>query len=217
MRKKSLDSLDRKLPFLVVAVLLFCLGGAFSGLIDLPSPAPSAKAPVAGQGPYANLARPTAPVRLVVPSLSIKAPVLPIEVSPDAVLDPPRNPHDVGWWKRSAKPGATTGQTVLTGHTVHTGGGVMDRLSKLEDGSDLMVVTKKGTMLYRSTKVVIYTKAQLAKHSVDLFGQKRKQNRLVLITCTGWTGSDYTSNVVVFADPIGVAQPPAATTQDPSV
>ena len=26
----------------------------------------------------------------------------------------------------------------------------------------------------------------------------------MLITCTGWTGSSYTSNVVVFADPLGV-------------
>ena len=26
----------------------------------------------------------------------------------------------------------------------------------------------------------------------------------MLITCTGWTGSSYKSNIIVFADPLGV-------------
>jgi hypothetical protein len=51
---------------------------------------------------------------------------------------------------------------------------------------------------------VTWSKAELAKRSVELFSQKREDERLVLITCTGWTGSEYTSNVVVFADPLGV-------------
>ena len=38
----------------------------------------------------------------------------------------------------------------------------------------------------------------------EIFGQQRGSNRLVLITCSGWTGSGYTSNVVVFAEPLGV-------------
>ena len=29
----------------------------------------------------------------------------------------------------------------------------------------------------------------------------------MLITCTGWAGSDYTSNIVVFAKPLGVRDP----------
>ena len=52
--------------------------------------------------------------------------------------------------------------------------------------------------------MVIYSQAQIDKHYVTLFSQARRYNRLVLITCTGWTGSDYTSNVVVFAEPLGV-------------
>ena len=97
-------------------------------------------------------------MRLVVPALKIRAPIKPIEVNDRQVLDPPRNPRDVGWWKRSARPGATQGQTVLTGHTVHTGGGVMDRLGKLRKGQNVKVVTRKGTMVYRTTKVVTWTK-----------------------------------------------------------
>jgi len=153
---------------------------------------------------YHQLASPAKPVRLVVPALKLRARVLPIQVNSQRVLDPPRNPRDVGWWRGSTRPGATHGQTVLTGHTVHTGGGAMDHLGRLRKGQVVKVVTPKGTMVYRTTRVVTWSKAELAKRSVELFGQKRDQPRLVLITCTGWTGSTYTSNVVVFADPLGV-------------
>src|SRR5689334_2590694 len=117
-------------PLLVVAGLMAVLGFALPGGDD--------EAVASG---YTTMAAPAAPVRLVVPALKVRAPVLPIEVSPQAVLDPPRNPRDVGWWKRSARPGAQHGQTVLTGHTVHTGGGVMDQLGRLRPGQKVKVVT----------------------------------------------------------------------------
>lgn len=178
---------------LVVAAVMVAAGFLWPSARDEPT--------AAGFEP---MSAPAAPVRLVVPALKVRAPVLPIEVTPQAVLDPPRNPRDVGWWRRSARPGAERGQTVLTGHTVHTGGGVMDRLGKLRRGQVVKVVTRRGTMVYRTTRVVTWTKAELAKRSVALFAQKRPTNRLVLITCTGWTGSSYTSNIVVFAQPLGV-------------
>jgi LPXTG-site transpeptidase (sortase) family protein len=153
---------------------------------------------------YHAMASPAKPVRLVIPALKIRATVDPIEVDDQGVLDPPRNPREVGWWRRSAKPGATRGQTVLTGHTVHTGGGVMDHLGRLREGQLVKVVTRKGPMVYRTSKVVTWSKAELAKRSVQIFGQQRQDERLVLITCSGWTGHDYTSNVVVFAEPLGV-------------
>jgi LPXTG-site transpeptidase (sortase) family protein len=152
---------------------------------------------------YHAMAAPAAPVRLVIPALKIRAPIQPIDVN-GSVLDPPHNPRDVGWWRKSARPGATHGQTVLTGHTVHTGGGVMDHLGRLHQGQLVKVVTRQGTMVYRTTRVVTWSKPELAKRAVELFGQGRKDDRLVLITCTGWTGKEYTSNVVVFAQPLGV-------------
>ena len=39
----------------------------------------------------------------------VDAPVVPIQVSSDAVLDPPRDAQDVGWWDGSAQPGARAG------------------------------------------------------------------------------------------------------------
>jgi LPXTG-site transpeptidase (sortase) family protein len=158
---------------------------------------------------FRPLSSPATPVKLIVPSLKLHAAIRPIEVNSSNVLDPPSDVREVGWWRRSVRPGADHGQTVLTGHTVHDGGGVMDRLGKLHRGDVVRVVTPKGAMVYRTTKVLTLTKAQLAHRSSGLFGQTRPSNRLVLVTCTGWTGSDYTSNVVVFAKPLGVRKPPA--------
>jgi LPXTG-site transpeptidase (sortase) family protein len=158
---------------------------------------------------FRPLSSPAKPVKLIIPSQKIRAAIRPIEVNSSNVLDPPSDVREVGWWRRSVRPGAHHGQTVLTGHTVHDGGGVMDRLGKLHVGRVVRVVTPKGTMAYRATKVLTLTKPQLAQRSRDLFGQTRPSNRLVLITCTGWTGSDYTSNVVVFAKPLGVPNTPA--------
>jgi len=174
----------------------------------IPSPGLSAAGPDAGfgQGRFHSLTRPAVPQLLIVPSIGLKAPIIPISVDANRVLTPPADVHEVGWWRRSAKPGAATGQTLITGHTVHTGGGVMNRLGDLRPGAVVQVKTKLGVVEYRATKVFVYTKAELAKHVNDLFGQQRPHNRLVLITCTGWTGSEYTSNIIVFADQLGVRQ-----------
>lgn len=199
--RSALDRLEKTGQALTAVALWLLLGATVGGLV-IPN-APSLAAPG-----YHDLPSAAAPVRLVVPSLHIDAPIVPIEVTADATLDPPSNPQEVGYWKRSAKPGSLTGQTVITGHTVHTGGGQMDHLGSIRQGATIKIVTPAGTMWYRETQVVVYSKAQLSKHAEELFGQHRQHNRLVLITCTGWTGTEYTSNVVVFATPLGVPNTP---------
>jgi LPXTG-site transpeptidase (sortase) family protein len=168
-----------------------------------------------GQGRFHSLARPAVPQLLIVPSIGLRAPIVPISVDGNRVLTPPADVHKVGWWRHSAKPGAQTGQTLITGHTVHTGGGVMNRLGELRPGDVVQVKTKLGLVEYRATKIFVYTKAELAKHVMDLFGQDRPHNRLVLITCTGWTGSEYTSNIIVLADPLGVLNSGESPTPSP--
>ncbi len=198
MTRPDWDAWVTRFSVLLVGICALTIG--YGVLMPSPArPAPSAPG-------FRPMAAPAAPVRLVVPNLKIKAPVKPIEVNAQQVLDPPRNPRDVGWWERSARPGSRTGQTVLTGHTVHTGGGVMDELGTLRPGKRVRIVTPKGTMVYRATRVVTWTKEQLAQHSVEIFSQERRRNRLVLITCDQWTGTEYKSNIVVFARPLGVRE-----------
>lgn len=142
------------------------------------------------------------PRRLEVPSIGLDAPLKPIEVDTAGVLTPPADASTVGWWQRSAHPGAPVGQTVLTGHTLHAGGGVMNRLGKVERGAVVKVYDDGQAVDYRVTRVAEYSKAEVTEHAYDLFGQKRRGGRLVLVTCTDWVDGDYLSNIVVFAKPV---------------
>lgn len=171
----------------------------------IPSPGASAGGPSYGDtSQYHPLGRASNPELLIVPAIKLKAPIVPIDLASDGVLTPPGDVSEVGWWTGSAKPGATKGQTVVTGHTVHTGGGVMDRLGDLRPGALIKIKTKNGTVDYTATKVFVYTKAQLAKHRYEVLGQDRADYRLVLITCIDWNGHDYEGNVIVYADELGV-------------
>jgi len=142
------------------------------------------------------------PYRLVVPALDIDAPVVSIAMSRDRVLDPPANPRDVGWWNGSAEPGAASGQTVVTGHTVHTGGGQLDHLGSMRPGTEIELSTPQGQASYVATKVFSLAKPEVAARTTELFGQARQHNRLVLVTCGDWTGSEYLTNVFVLAKPV---------------
>lgn len=171
----------------------------------IPSPGISVADPELGPTSlYEPLAVPSNPQRLIVPEIGLNAPIIRIEIKPNGVLSPPEDVDEVGWWKRSAPPGSTSGQTLVTGHTVHTGGGVMNRLGDLRPGAVIQIRTARGTVDYKATKIFVYTRAQLARHAQALFSQERKRIRLVLVTCTGWNGTDYTSNIIVFADQLGV-------------
>ncbi len=141
-----------------------------------------------------------APARLLVPTLGIDAPVVGIGAV-KGILIPPSNPQVVGWWQYGARPGAAEGGALITGHTVHTGGGAFDDLETLSRGDRVTVRTTRGRIRYRVSGIEIYRKAALAAAADEVFNQ-RGPGRLVLITCEDWNGTDYESNAVVFADPV---------------
>lgn len=141
-------------------------------------------------------------MRLQVRALGIDAPVVPVPLQAGGVLDPPAEVSTVGWWDGSAEPGGGSGQTVLTGHTVHDGGGAMDDLEELATGDVVRVTDTDGAADYQVTGVQVWTKAELAQNAVEAFGQDRHHGRLVLVTCEDWNGRDFASNVVVFAEPL---------------
>jgi sortase (surface protein transpeptidase) len=148
------------------------------------------------------------PVRLVIPSLDIDAPVVPIKLDRDRVLRPPNDPAEVGWWDRSAQPGSKEGQSLLTGHSVRLGDGAMDTLGDVKRGATIQIIGKKDedkkepkVASYLVQKVFVYSKDQVADHSEDLFGQGHHPRRLLLVTCTDWDGRVYQSTIIVYAQP----------------
>ena len=133
------------------------------------------------------------------PSLGISARVLSIRAR-GGTLIPPSNPRLVGWWSDGAAPGATRGSAIITGHTVHTGGGAFDELGRLSAGDAVSVTTGRGTITYVVSSVTTYRKKALAKQAAQVFNQS-VPGRLVLVTCEDWDGTAYLSNAVVIATP----------------
>lgn len=182
-------------------------------------PAPSAKPSASTAGtptatPTKRISNPTkptttaskrpkssTPVRVSVPRLGVSAKVLGIRARGGALI-PPANPRLVGWWSEGARPGATKGSAIITGHTVHTGGGAFDDLDKLRAGDAVKVTTAKGTINYTVTGVAVYRRGALAQQAARLFDQG-VSGRLVLVTCEDWDGTKYLSNAVVIATPVG--------------
>jgi len=135
----------------------------------------------------------------VVPALGIDSAVLPIGTV-DGVLVPPSDPMELGWWRDGARVGAAHGSVLITGHTVHTGGGAMDHLADLEVGDEVTVETRKGEAAYRVMSVTYFPKQTLADHAGEVFDQTGP-HRLVLITCDNWNGTTYDGNTVAIAEP----------------
>lgn len=201
-----------RLSWVTAGLVVVGLAMVVAGLV-LPSdalPDGSTAAESASDGPQVvplapgdDITAPPGAPALIVPSIGLDAPLVPIEVDPQGVLTPPSDTDIVGWWQRSAQPGDSRGQIVLTGHTVHTGGGVMNRLGSLDLDSRVLISSEGDVDDYRVTGVLNYPKAELAERADSLFGQKRPGNRLVLVTCTDWVDGEYLSNIVVFAEPLG--------------
>ncbi|GAA1680135.1 hypothetical protein GCM10009745_25110 [Kribbella yunnanensis] len=166
--------------------------------VEDPKPSGTTKRPPA-EARSTAAARPGNPTRLAVPSLGISTQVLAIRAQ-GGTLVPPSNPRVVGWWADGAQPGAAKGSAVITGHTVHDGGGAFDDLEKLKRGESVRVTTKQGSTEYTVTSVTTYRKKALAKKAAQLFDQS-VPGRLVLVTCEDWDGTAYLSNSVVVAVP----------------
>lgn len=142
------------------------------------------------------------PERLRFEALGIDAPVVPL-VASDRVLTPPADPTVLGWWAAGARPGAAEGTALLTGHTVHTGGGDLDDLEQAGVGDRIELAGSDGSRdaSYVVIEVLVLGKGELAERAADLFAPSGPP-RLVIVTCEDWNGSSYDSNVVVVATPV---------------
>jgi len=123
------------------------------------------------------------------------APVVPLHLT-GSELVPPADPSVLGWWGKRA--GARAGTTLLTGHTVHTGGGELDDLELTPVGS----MARVSGVAYEVESVEVISKAELAARSAELFAQDGDP-KLVVVTCEGYDAStgEYADNVVVTATP----------------
>jgi LPXTG-site transpeptidase (sortase) family protein len=153
-------------------------------------------------GPYDGVRLLSAgpPREVRVARLHVDSEVVPISGQSGSLL-PPSDPQVLGWWQEGKPVGAQYGTAVITGHTVHTGGGALDHLDKLVVGDTVRVRTDRGWIGYVVQRARIYPTTELARDAERIF-RLGGSGRLVLITCDDWNGSFYESNAVVFATPV---------------
>jgi len=184
----------------------FGMTGVTAPTSDSSSTAPTVSAVHTSSAPIAHPSapgKPAVPVMLTLPTLGVRASVLPV-VSDHRTLGVPDDPAQVGWWSASALAGATTGTVVLDGHvdSATSGPGALFRLASLQANDPITLTTGTGQLRrYTVTGRRVYQKA--GGLPADIFAQDGPA-RLVLISCGGpfdRTAGSYLDNIVVFAVP----------------
>jgi len=177
------------------------------------TPAPTTAAPAAPAVPTTDgrlgrggtRAAPT-PVEVRLPSLGVTAPVGPIGVERDGVLEIPEDVRKVGWYEFGPRPGDTRGSTLLSGHvdSAEQGKGAFYRLRELGPGDEVTVtLSDRSTWRYR---VVAREEWPKTATPLDRLFARSGAPRLTLVTCGGGFREDissYTDNIAVTAVPVG--------------
>jgi sortase (surface protein transpeptidase) len=135
------------------------------------------------------------PVRLIIPSIGLNAPVESVGINEKGEMDvPDGSSTEVGWYKYGTIPG-NVGSAVIDAHVY----AAFDDLRYLKVGSEVYVENTDGKRLkFVVNDSRVYQLGELT--SGMLFG-KRDARRLNLITCAGEPtadGSTYTHRLVVY-------------------
>ncbi len=141
------------------------------------------------------------PVRLIIPSIGMDAPVEGVGINEKGEMDVPDGSTDtVGWYKGGPQPGAI-GSTVFAAHVY----AAFSDLRYVKPGSDIYVLTKDGSKLHFVVDDSrVYKLGELSPKI--LFGRHDAQ-RLNLITCAGSPtadGSTYDHRLVVYTRFVGI-------------
>ena len=109
-RNVTRDGAGDRVAGLSTRLLVLFLAMVVVGFV-IPSPS-IAGDPATGTGDsqYEPLARPSNPELLLVPDIGLKAPIVPIDIQSDGVLDPPDDVHEVGWWTGAPSPAPPPGR-----------------------------------------------------------------------------------------------------------
>src|SRR3954451_12888763 len=176
----------------------------------LPAPAPPAPADafspvtVRGAAPAAvPEVAPPVPAQVTLPGTGASAPVDPVGVTGDGLMELPADVDRVGWYRFGPAPGQA-GSAVLAGHVddAEQGLGVLAVLRSLEPGQRVEV-TDAGR---RVTRWLVVSRELVEKRALPLPALFNRDGdpRLVLLTCGGPfrpESRSYQDNIVVVAVP----------------
>ena len=200
-KKGILLSLGAALLVLGLSVTLQAHGAIAQDLIAV-NPKPAAAPAAVGLG--SSYQAPGQPVKLIIPSIGVNAPIesVGLAASGDGEMAVPPNATDVAWYKNGPLPGSP-GSAVIDGHldTKLVQQAVFYNLGTLKKGDLVKVVDSKGkTLTFKVTDTKLYN---YTDPTPDIFSSNDVQAHLNLITCGGdWLKDkkSYDKRVVVFTE-----------------
>jgi sortase (surface protein transpeptidase) len=159
---------------------------------------PTVEQAVAPPAPAAS--RQGTPVRIEIPAIGVRAPVIRLGLNRDGSLEVPRRWGDTGWWSGGSRPGEP-GPAVIAGHVdSKTGPAVFYEIPRLRRGDIVTIRRRDGS----SVRFTVQGSARYAKDhfpTARVYGPTRRP-ALRLITCSGQfdhSTGHYLDNTVVFA------------------
>jgi sortase (surface protein transpeptidase) len=140
------------------------------------------------------------PIRIVIPSIGVSAPIVPLGLNRDHTMQVPRNRADAGWFRPGPEPGEV-GPAVIVGHLATLSGlGVFAHLSRLRPGGVIEVRLQGGrTLRFVAGSMLRVAKARFPTRRVYA---RTAQPTLRLITCAGKLNpatGHHADNYIVFA------------------
>jgi hypothetical protein len=186
------------------ALVVSRCGGAVdearTGVLALQLDAVTDRRPAAPPVGRRRAPRPARPVRIEIPAIGARAPIVWLGLNRDRSLAVPTNFSDAGWWSGGPRPGEP-GPAVIAGHVdSHTGPAVFYRIRELRPGNSIIVDRRDGSR-------VRFTVLGSEQYSKAHFPTARVYGRtagraLRLITCSGTfdrSTGHYLDNTVVYA------------------
>lgn len=123
------------------------------------------------------------PQRLLIPTIAVDAPIIPVSLEPSGIMGSPAEAQLVGWYELGPRPGESS-NAILAGHLDWKGqSGVFNRLHELKVGDTIEVQSENGTQsryIVEEAQTYQAATAPLA----DIFGPTAGSH-LTLITCAG--------------------------------
>jgi hypothetical protein len=145
---------------------------------------------------------PSRPIRLLIPSIGVRAPVHNVGLDKDGAISVPAVNllNEAGWYEQGPTPGQF-GPAILVGHVdTKDKPAVFARIDELKPGATIEVLRRdRQVAVFEVNSVEWFSKTKIP---MDRIYNDFTRPGLRLITCGGrWVGGElgYASNVVVFA------------------
>lgn len=147
--------------------------------------------------------RPTpygAPIKLIIPSISVNAEVERTSIDQAGILLAPKDPKNVGWYHNGAIPGKR-GNAVIGGHVDWTTGPAVFRsLRSMRPGAIIRITNDYGSKLhFQVTSIQVYRNGTVP---IQKIAGNSRGIHLNLYTCTGSYNKyskNYSHRIVVYS------------------